>query len=61
MTGVAAQWCESAPLEYRTELEARWREQGRPLPECGKRHITLAYRIDTWSAENERRIDARTG
>ena len=41
MTGVAAQWCESAPLEYRAALEASWREQGWPAPEWGTRYTIL--------------------
>ena len=41
MTGVAAQWCESAPLEYRSDLEATWREQGLPAPQWGTRHTIL--------------------
>ena len=41
MTGVAAQWCESAPLEYRADLEASWREQGWPAPEWGTRYTIL--------------------
>ena len=41
MTGVAAQWCESAPLDYRAELEARWRQQGWPIPDWGTRHTIL--------------------
>ena len=41
MTGVAAQWCEAAPMQYRVELDARWQEQGRPAPEWGPRHTIL--------------------
>ena len=41
MTGVAAQWCESAPREYRADLEATWREQGWPAPEWGTRYTIL--------------------
>ena len=41
MTGVAAQWCEAAPPQYRVELDARWQEQGRPAPEWGPRHTIL--------------------
>ena len=42
MTGVAAQWCATAPPEYRAELEERWRERGWPAPEWGARRTVLA-------------------
>ena len=42
MTGVAAQWCATAPSEYRTELEERWQERGWPAPEWGTRRTVLA-------------------
>ena len=42
MTGVAAQWCDIAPLSYRAELEDRWRERGWPAPEWGARRAVLA-------------------
>ena len=32
MTGVAAQWCGSAPSTFRLELEQQWRNEGRGLP-----------------------------
>ena len=41
MTGVAAQWCEAPPRQYRAEIDARWQEQGRPSPEWGPRHTIL--------------------
>lgn len=41
MTGVAAQWCGTAPLKYRRELEARWKEDGREKPEWGVRRVVL--------------------
>ena len=41
MTGVAAQWCETPPSQYRAEIETRWQEQGRPAPEWGPRHTIL--------------------
>ena len=41
MTGVAAQWCGTAPESYRKELEARWKEEGRKAPEWGARRIIL--------------------
>ena len=42
MTGVAAQWCATAPPKYRTEIEDRWRERGWPAPEWGARRTVLA-------------------
>ena len=41
MTGVAAQWCGTAPEAYRLELEARWKAEGREPPEWGARHAVL--------------------
>lgn len=41
MTGIAAQWCGSAPKAYRTELEQRWRAEGHPAPQWGLRHCVL--------------------
>lgn len=41
MTGVAAQWCGTAPLEYRRSLEQRWEEEGRGKPEWGVRRAIL--------------------
>ncbi|EBN0073480.1 site-specific DNA-methyltransferase, partial [Salmonella enterica subsp. enterica serovar Virchow] len=41
MTGVAAQWCGSAPQEYRVELEQRWLEEGHTAPQWGLRHCIL--------------------
>ncbi len=41
MTGVAAQWCGAAPLEYRRELEQRWEEHERDKPEWGARRVIL--------------------
>lgn len=42
MTGVAAQWCGSAPASYRRELEAEWKNQGRMLPRWGVRRTILS-------------------
>jgi hypothetical protein len=39
MTGVAAQWCGSAPAEYRKQLEAEWSKQGLPKPKWGARRF----------------------
>ena len=41
MTGVAAQWCGSAPTEYRKQLEAEWSKQGLPKPAWGARRAVL--------------------
>ena len=37
MTGVAAQWCGTAPESYRKELEARWAKEGFGKPSWGLR------------------------
>jgi hypothetical protein len=42
MTGVAAQWCGSAPADYRNQLEAAWSEQGLPKPKWGARRAVLS-------------------
>lgn len=41
MTGVAAQWCASAPAAYRHELEIEWKKQGKPAPKWGARRVIL--------------------
>ena len=41
MTGVAAQWCGTAPSAFRQELEQRWRKEGRAAPEWGARRVIL--------------------
>lgn len=41
MTGVAAQWCGSAPPKYRKQLEAEWSKQGLPKPKWGARRAIL--------------------
>lgn len=41
MTGLAAQWCGSAPLMYRQELEALWQAEGHEPPEWGARRVVL--------------------
>ena len=41
MTGVAAQWCGSAPAAYRHELEMSWKKEGRPAPKWGARRAIL--------------------
>lgn len=41
MTGVAAQWCASAPSAYRHELEAEWKKQGKAAPKWGSRRVIL--------------------
>ena len=41
MTGVAAQWCGTAPMSYRMELEVLWKAQRRNPPEWGTRTAVL--------------------
>lgn len=41
MTGVATQWCGSAPIAYRHELEGEWKRQGRAAPKWGLRRVIL--------------------
>ena len=41
MTGVAAQWCGSAPAAYRNDLETAWKKEGRPAPRWGTRRVVL--------------------
>lgn len=41
MTGVAAQWCGSAPAAYRHELEWALKKEGRPAPQWGARRVVL--------------------
>lgn len=41
MTGLAAQWCGTAPLEYRHTLEAAWKASGHAAPEWGQRYAIL--------------------
>jgi DNA modification methylase len=41
MTGVAAQWCGTAPASYRHEIEMAWKKQGRPAPQWGARRVVL--------------------
>ena len=41
MTGVAAQWCGTAPESYRRTLEARWEEDGFGKPRWGARRAIL--------------------
>ena len=41
MTGIAAQWCGTAPTTYRRELEAEWQQDGHTAPEWGVRNVVL--------------------
>ena len=41
MTGIAAQWCEFAPPEYRLQLESEWQQEGRKKPTWGARRAIL--------------------
>ena len=41
MTGVAAQWCGTAPPAYRQALDRQWEAEGRAAPEWGARRVIL--------------------
>lgn len=41
MTGVAAQWCGTAPASYRQKLEMEWKKAGQPAPQWGARKAVL--------------------
>ena len=41
MTGVAAQICGSAPIEYRQLIEMEWKKEGRDAPDWGGRRAIL--------------------
>ena len=41
MTGVAAQWCGTAPTPYRHQLEMEWKKTGAPAPKWGARRVIL--------------------
>jgi len=41
MTGVAAQWCGTAPEEYRKKVEKEWKDAGRGEPTWGARRAIL--------------------
>jgi predicted RNA methylase len=41
MTGVAAQWCGTAPDLYRRSLEERWKAEGLGKPDWGARRVIL--------------------
>ncbi len=41
MTGVAAQFCGTAPLPYRKQVEGEWRDAGLGKPEWGARRVVL--------------------
>jgi len=41
MTGVAAQWCGTAPAVYRHKLESEWRTAGMSAPKWGARRVVL--------------------
>ena len=42
MTGLAAQWCGSAPQAYRQSLEAQWQSEDHPSPSWGGRKVILS-------------------
>jgi DNA modification methylase len=41
MTGIAAQWCGSAPDEYKRKVEAAYQKEGRDAPKWGTRRVVL--------------------
>lgn len=41
MTGVAAQWCGTAPASYRHQVEMEWKKAGMAAPKWGARHAIL--------------------
>lgn len=41
MTGVAAQWCGTAPAAYRHQLEMEWKKAGMDAPKWGARRAVL--------------------
>ena len=41
MTGVAAQWCGTAPSAYRQALDRQWETEGRAAPEWGARRAIV--------------------
>jgi hypothetical protein len=41
LTGVAAQWCGTAPTSYRRKIEDRWKSEGQSKPEWGLRRVLL--------------------
>ncbi|SDX67328.1 DNA methyltransferase [Roseicitreum antarcticum] len=41
MTGVASQWCGTAPATYRHQLELDWKKAGIPAPKWGARRAVL--------------------
>ena len=41
MTGLAAQWCGTAPIAYRQQLEKEWEEDNHLPPEWGARRVIL--------------------
>ncbi len=41
MTGVAAQWCGTAPGDYRRTVEQKWKDEERDAPEWGARRVIL--------------------
>jgi len=41
MTGLAAQWCGTAPRSYRQQIETDWKAAGHSKPEWGTRRVVL--------------------
>ncbi len=42
MTGVAVQWCATAPNEYRAKIEEHFKNEDRSAPTWGKRYVVLS-------------------
>ena len=73
MTGVAAQWCGTAPAPYRHRLEMEWKKAGLPAPKWGARRVVLndlspaatfiganyntPFDIDTFAKEGKKLLD----
>ena len=41
MTGIAAQWCQTAPASFRQKLEMEWKKAGMPAPKWGARRAII--------------------
>lgn len=60
MTGVAAQWCGTAPAEYRFSVEANWEKQGLDKPKWGSRRVVLND-LAPAAAQVQRRVREQYG
>lgn len=41
MTGVAAQWCGTAPASFRYQIDVEWRREGKQTPQWGARRVIV--------------------